>query len=313
MGKKKRKKSNGNNDTQLNAYLQELADSLIWIESLLKPIVTTTKELLNNQSKFNFTFVFEEHSGELASIETASSNNVTPEMVEDFHSICIDLGETLSEWLKKLPERIHALDLSLVQMPGDIHKMLTDVRGHNWRPYVRRYLILPLAYWPAIPSREQWQINSSKFPVRPSIPTRLDKYLELTSEKDPSEEWQALCQRIRSFIDDIRVIALELNSEAILEPDGPVGIRLWRWKGQTANRPMTETQDRLARYLWKKRNNRVSISTLIGKDRLFEKVEDDTVRRHGSNISTYFMNEGFPIAVETADGDLWLTINKPEE
>lgn len=195
-------------------YLQGLVDSFIWVESLLEPIVTGAKQLLHWQKQFGFAFNFDKRSGELLSIETNSSEVTFPEyiqMVEDHKLFCREDGELAVRWLKELQEQVYALDLALAQLPDEIHQMLSDVRRRRWRPYVRRYVVLHLTRWPRLPSRESWALNRTVHPARAPAPDRLDRLLDYTVETDPTEEWQRICRRIQSFLDDIRVVALEIK------------------------------------------------------------------------------------------------------
>jgi hypothetical protein len=95
--------------------------------------------------------------------------------------------------------------------------------------------------------------------------------------------------------------------------DGPFCIRQWCWQGKISNSKMTEKQDGLARYLWERIDRRIPIRNLIGKNLLFENVEESTVQRHGSNVSAFFVREEIPLSVESAYGDIWMTRTRTEE
>jgi hypothetical protein len=245
--------------------LQQIVDQLIRVKVFLPHLVSMIRELRSWQDSKKFKLIFSKETGALIEVQTTSESpklygDMNQVLIEEFKSSCFQYCEIIDNELTEFTEHWRLLEL-----PAEIHHELSNVQVgcHSWRARVRKYVILPLERWPSdhhyIPREPYWRENWKTW-----FPDRVDDCLNLFEAVDPSDRWDRVIRCIQSFIQDVRIAALELNAKVQYEPDGPSGIRRWRWKGQETKGQMSETQDKLARYLWERRERRVEIRSLIG-------------------------------------------------
>lgn len=173
---------------------------------------------------------------------------------------------------------------------------------------MRKYVILPLERWPsnrrAIPRRAY-----EKEVRAPLFPQRVNEFLACMDQFDPADYWDRVLLKISSFVEDVRVAALELNSQINTIPDGPAAGRYWSWKGKVTKKPLTEKPFQLACRLWESKGLRISIRTLTGMGEIFEGVQEESVKKQGRMLSDFFLNEGIPVIVESGGGQISMLIN----
>jgi len=93
------------------------------------------------------------------------------------------------------------------------------------------------------------------------------------------------------------------------EDDGPCGINEWTYGGKRLQGEMTPKQWKLAKYLWKRRKQKVPLNDLIGDQKMFiEDIERETVKKHGSGISLWFKEKEIPIKVSSEGDEIWMAI-----
>lgn len=97
-----------------------------------------------------------------------------------------------------------------------------------------------------------------------------------------------------------------------IEQDGPIGINEWRYDGKKLDGELGGKPGKIAEYLWTRRGRKVRIADVI-RDLGMGTIQDATVQRHASAISTWFADKGASLLVETGDGLIWMRGGKTTE
>jgi hypothetical protein len=294
--------------------LQNIVDRLISIKVFLPHIVEMAREIFYWRDKYEFKFTFESETGNLTEAE---SMHKTPlweetfyqEMVADYRSSCFQYCEILQNELPEFHSEWFRLDEALGKLPVRIHRELSGVRigCRSWRAYVRKYVILPLEKWPTprnvIPRKPYLRENWLHY-----FPQRVDEFLKLMELVDPSDHWDKVVLKIPTFIEDVRIAALELHQPINEVPNGPSNNRHWCWSGRVTKKALTEKPYKLSCRLWEARGRRVSVNILTGTGQIFEGIQSESVLRQGRVIGDFFLEENIPITVEAGSNELWFNL-----
>ena len=308
---------NEETNNRTGELLQEIVDNCNSLQVYLEIIATDCVSVQKWIELFKLETLFDGNTGVLQDIirkppadkdeaifRVLNSDEFDP-VVEDHILFSKETIQRLAALLEKLQENRGSLLRRISKLPHDVHELLSDICRKQWRPYLTRYCILPLEYWPMLTSRTGWIPNSGGV-KRPAFPTRVDWLFEYFSDTDPTEDWKRICGILDSCVDDILVASLELRTKVKRHSDGPCGINQWCYEDRISKDRMTNKQFSLASYLWERLGRKVAFGDLIGKDRLFENVHDNTLQKHSSDISKFFVNESIPLVVATEDKKIWM-------
>lgn len=262
----------GKKQQDYTATLQNIVDQFLDIQISLEILTRDSKEVLGRRDRDDLILDFDP-KGQLRTVQQCPPRDLEEKLFrerledsfgqtnEDNCRLCEDAGKSVIEQVNSLYEFRLCLEQLLASLPNRVHELLSGVRGSNWPSHVRRYCLVPLNYWPRLPSRQVWQPDISRN-WRPAIPRRLDWLLEYIEEVDPTTYWQQICRRVDSYIDDVVAIAPEVNASVDVEKDGPCHPRYWRQNGEVINGTMQIGAWKMVKHLWKQTDRVASFDEL---------------------------------------------------
>lgn len=237
-----------------SVILNNLASLFLELESLLASIARLSNYFLKKESEYGLEFVYGGPTGRIESVKLAADwpddsqpdevaiancdfvcneetgqtyRSLSLELREHFRHLCEIETDLFSDWLADLHDVWAELWGAVTVLPPKVVELLSDVRGRHWRPCVRKHVLIPVRYWPRLPSRE-WRRDGITRLRRTPVPKSVETLLEYTAETDPTDHWLRICRRMDSFVIDIEAIAPELNVKIEVDYD-PVNLERDKW------------------------------------------------------------------------------------
>ncbi len=135
--------------------------------------------------------------------------------------------------------------------------------------------------------------------------TKLDDWNTTTQER-----WGRLPEELRQYAEKLQAvdsgpIERNLAGDPAVAPDGPLSNRRWQYRGRVLPGHMTQQVHKLASYLFQFKDLRdVPFDELINKGVFAGKRPyDDTITRHGSNVTKWFKDQEVPLRVSSTKVD----------
>ncbi|MDC0934986.1 hypothetical protein OAS39_01775 [Pirellulales bacterium] len=300
-------------DDSDSEILNSLAEKFVEIQFCQRQIQKAAIIIRKSEELYGLSLEFEPRNGEFTSLSLDAQGIEVPPTPDDVEEQASEAVKRLAAQLVRLKKLRSAILALLNSISADLESKLSQLRGNrHWSLLVIRFCISPCDWWPRprnLPLREDDLVAIDRFPM----PTRVDFFLQHYASSDPGEEWQRLCNRFDSFLDDVSAVARVLGKTVLSKPDGPCHPYTWSLRGVSINDEMPTKAWRLVERLFE------SPETPFAFSELAEHVFNDHAvtgytkyRNLRYEANKFFNRHGIPWKVSIEDEREVRLLNAPD-